>query len=107
MYFVNFYLGVTQIQQSSLLVLIQSWNRNTIRANVNKPSDPNVCRRMCHNTAFIITYNPQIMHGKQIGNRKQGTLNETYYLNLKQKRSFKDFRPGQGEGGIPIYPSLS
>ena len=38
MYLVNFYLGVTQIQQSSLLVLIQSWNRHTIRANVNKPA---------------------------------------------------------------------
>ena len=75
--------GQTQIQQSSLLVLIQSWNRQAIRANVNKSSDPNVCSGMCHNTAFIfITYNPQIMHGKQIGNRKQGTLNESYYLKI-------------------------
>ena len=31
-----------------------------------------VCRALCHNTAFIfVTYDPQITHGKQIGNGKQ------------------------------------
>ena len=35
------------------------------------PSDANVCRALCHNTAFIFTYDPQITHSKQIGNRKQ------------------------------------
>ena len=53
---------------------------------VNKPSDANVCSALCHNTAFIfVTYDPQITHDKQIGNRKktfwkkQGTLSETNY----------------------------
>ena len=50
-------------------------SRHAIRANVNKPSDrsdANVCRTLCHDIAFI----PQLMHGKQIGNRKQ-----TYWKN--------------------------
>ena len=50
----------------------QSCNRQAIRASVNNPSNANVCRAVCLNTAFIfITYDPQITHGKQIGNRKQ------------------------------------
>ena len=58
-----YYLGVQS------LVLIQSCNRHAIRANVNKPSD---ARALCHNTAFIfVTYDSQITHGKQIGNKKQ------------------------------------
>ena len=56
----------------SFIVLIQSCNGHAIHANVNKPSDANVRRTPCHNTAFIfVTYDPQLTHGKQIGNRKQ------------------------------------
>ena len=39
------------------------WNRHAIRANVNKPSDGNVCRALCHNTAFIfVTYTSHTSH---------------------------------------------
>ena len=36
------------------------------------PSDANICRALYHNTVFMsVTYDPQTMHCKQIGNRKQ------------------------------------
>ena len=75
-----FYLGIAQIERSSLLVLIHSYNRHAIRANVNKPSDANVCCVLCHNTAFVfVTYDPQITHGKQIGNTVEKKLEKTRY----------------------------
>ena len=46
------------------------WARNTCEPKQAKRRD--VCCALCHNTAFIfVTYDPQITHGKQIGNRKQ------------------------------------
>ena len=48
------------------IVLIESCNKQAVRANVNKPSDANVCRALCHNTEFIlVTYDPQITHGNK------------------------------------------
>ena len=75
-----FYLGIAQIERSSLLVLIHSCNRHAIRADVNKPSDANVYCVLCHNTAFVfVTYDPQITHGKQIGNTVEKKLEKTRY----------------------------
>ena len=39
-------------------VLIQSCNRHAKRASVNKPSDANVCRAVCHDTAVIFKFAP-------------------------------------------------
>ena len=39
-------------------VLMQSCNRHAIRASVNKPSDANVCRAVCHDTAVIFKFAP-------------------------------------------------
>ena len=54
---VSFSLIIWALPRS--LLFIQSCNRHAIRANVNKPSDANVSRALCHNTAFIfVTYVP-------------------------------------------------
>ena len=57
-----------------------------MRANVNMQRDAKVYPVL---TAYVfVTYDPQIRHGEQIGNRKRafwktsGTLGETYYYIL-------------------------
>lgn len=37
-------MGVAQVECSKLVVLIESSNRHTIHANINKPNDADVCR---------------------------------------------------------------
>ena len=41
-------------------------DKQAVPANVNKPSEANVCRALCHDTEFIsVTYDPQITHGNK------------------------------------------
>ena len=44
----NYYLGVTQIEQSKRLVLTQKCNRQAIRANVNKEVNKRSEANICH-----------------------------------------------------------
>ena len=58
MVFAAYFLGVAQIEWSSLLVLIQSCNRHAIRANVNKPSKhsflPTTSKRLLYHDACSV-----------------------------------------------------
>ena len=60
------------LEKASSLVLIQSWNRNAIRANVNKPSDAKVCRALWVTTQHLsfVTYDP---HDARQTNREKKT----------------------------------
>ena len=92
--------------------------RHTLRGNVNKPSNANDYHALCHNTAFIfVTYDPQIMHGKQTGNRKQtflekqGTLSETKLIfvafNQGARISTKWASPAQVIRPLALQPDVT